>query len=44
VLSVALEAALTNGRDELVREGELLLSARLGHENDVVGGWNAVGR
>jgi hypothetical protein len=44
VLSVALEAALANGADELVRQGEFLLSARLGHENDVVGGWNSVGR
>ena len=44
VLSVALESALQNGRDELVRQGEFLLAARLGHENDVVGGWDAAGR
>jgi hypothetical protein len=44
VLSLALEAALTDGCDELVREGESLLSARLAHENDVVGGWDSAGR
>jgi hypothetical protein len=43
-LSVALEVALDEGDDELVREGESLLSARLAHENDVVGGWDAAGR
>jgi hypothetical protein len=43
-LSMALEAALTARRDDLVREGESLLSARLAHENDVVGGWDAAGR
>jgi len=43
-LSVALEAALAAERDDLVREGESLLSARLQHENDVVGGWNSAGR
>jgi hypothetical protein len=44
VLSLALEAALADGDDALVREGELLLSARLAHEDDVVGGWDAAGR
>jgi hypothetical protein len=44
VLSVALEVALADGRDELVREGEALLATRLAHENDVVGGWDAAGR
>jgi hypothetical protein len=44
LLSVALEAALAGDDDGLVREGELLLSARLAHENDVVGGWDAAGR
>jgi hypothetical protein len=44
VLSVALEAALSAGRDDLVRQGESLLSARLAHENDVVGGWDSAGR
>jgi hypothetical protein len=44
VLSVALEVALADGRDEFVREGESLLSARLAHENDVVGGWDSAGR
>jgi hypothetical protein len=44
VLSVALEGALAAGHDDLVREGEALLSERLAHENDVVGGWDAAGR
>lgn len=44
VLSVALEVALAAGRDDLVREGESLLSTRLAHENEVVGGWDAAGR
>jgi hypothetical protein len=44
LLSVALEGALAAGRDDLVREGEALLSERLAHENDVVGGWDAAGR
>jgi hypothetical protein len=44
VLSTALEVALADGRDDLVREGESLLSARLAHENDVVGGWDSAGR
>jgi hypothetical protein len=44
LLSLALEAALADGRDELVREGEALLSARLAHEDEVVGGWDAAGR
>ena len=44
VLSVALEVALAAGRDDLVREGESLLSTRLAHEEDVVGGWDSAGR
>lgn len=44
VLSVALEVALADGEEELVREGESLLSARLAHEDDVVGGWDSAGR
>jgi hypothetical protein len=44
LLSVGLEAALAEGRDELVRAGEQLLGARLAHENDVVGGWESAGR
>ena len=44
VLSVALEVAVADGEEELVREGESLLSARLAHENDVVGGWDSAGR
>jgi hypothetical protein len=44
VLSVALEGALAAERDDLVRAGESLLSARLAHEDDVVGGWDAAGR
>ena len=44
VLSTALEVALADGEEDLVREGESLLSARLAHENDVVGGWDSAGR
>ena len=44
VLSVALEVALAAGRDDLVREGESLLTTRLAHEEDVVGGWDSAGR
>jgi hypothetical protein len=44
VLSVALEVALAAGRDDLVREGESLLTTRLAHEDDVVGGWESAGR
>jgi hypothetical protein len=44
VLSTALEVALAAGRDDLVREGEGLLSARLAHEDEVVGGWDSAGR
>ena len=44
VLSVALEVALAAERVDLVREGEALLSARLAHESDVVGGWDSAGR
>jgi hypothetical protein len=43
-LSLTLEVALAAERNDLVREGEALLSARLAHENDVVGGWDAAGR
>lgn len=43
-LSAALEAALAAGRQDLVLEGTSLLSTRLAHENDVVGGWDAAGR
>lgn len=44
VLSAALEAALAARREDLVRNGELLLAARLEHEQGVVGGWDAAGR
>lgn len=44
VLSTALEVALADGEEELVREGESLLAARLAHEDDVVGGWDSAGR
>ena len=43
-LSAALEAGLAAGRQDLVLEGTSLLAARLAHENDVVGGWDAAGR
>ncbi len=44
VLSAALEVALADGEEELVRAGESLLAVRLAHEDDVVGGWDAAGR
>jgi hypothetical protein len=44
LLSVSLEAALAAGRQDLAREGEALLAARLAHEDAVVGGWNSAGR
>lgn len=44
VLSSALEAALSAGREDLVRAGEALLAARLDHEHRVVGGWDSAGR
>ena len=44
LLSVSLEAAIGSGQQELLREGESLLAARLAHENDIVGGWDSAGR
>ena len=44
LLSVVLEAAIRSGRRDLVDEGESLLAARLGHENQIVGGWDSAGR
>jgi len=44
LLSLSLEAALEAQRADLVGEGESLLNARLDHENQIVGGWDAVGR
>jgi hypothetical protein len=44
VLSASLEAALAAGRQDLVGDGEALLSARLEHEHRIVGGWDAAGR
>ncbi|MGY1616139.1 hypothetical protein ACI797_05285 [Geodermatophilus sp. SYSU D00691] len=43
-LSTALEAALASGREDLVRDGESLLAARLAHEDEIVGGWDSAGR
>jgi len=42
--TMALEAVLAAGREDLVRQGESLLAARLAHENGVVGGWESTGR
>jgi LPS sulfotransferase NodH len=44
VLSLALDAALQAQHADLVSSGESLLNARLAHENDIVGGWDSVGR
>jgi hypothetical protein len=44
LLSASLEAALAAGREDLLRQGESLLAARLVHENGVVGGWDSTGR
>ena len=44
VLSAALEAAVGSGDEDLVRDGEALLAARLDHEHAVVGGWDSAGR
>lgn len=44
VLSASLEAALAADRGGLVRDGEALLTARLEHEDRIVGGWDAAGR
>ncbi|WP_409329685.1 hypothetical protein [Trujillonella humicola] len=44
VLSAALEAALAAGREDLVRDGEAVLAARLEHEHRIVGGWDSAGR
>lgn len=43
-LSASLEAALGEGREDLVLEGEALLAARLQHEHRIVGGWDSAGR
>jgi hypothetical protein len=44
LLSLALEAALEARHADLVGEGESLLNTRLEHENQIVGGWDSVGR
>jgi hypothetical protein len=44
LLSVSLEAALDAEQTDLIRAGESLLNTRLAHENEIVGGWDSVGR
>lgn len=44
LLSLSLEAALKAERTDLISAAESLLNTRLAHENEIVGGWDSVGR
>jgi hypothetical protein len=44
LLSLSLEAALNAEHTDLASAGESLLNTRLANENEIVGGWDSVGR